>query len=380
MLPHGILVNPIMHAIVANLIAFAPFGAVLLELGAPVVLIWTSDPKSVAQLTIRKISLLVGALFHAVLALPPSPLSVYPFSAIMVPLYVMILPEDCGLSDLVQRVTAGWWKKAIGVALIALGHRFAPQLLFNEQELFEYPNYGLWGVSLVWNLIGWTLLIASLVKSLLSNPKKLNKGKSSTEPAQLRLSSKLLILFLFGFAMTPYIGLRNYPALAMFSNLRTEGSNPNSWNVFEVDLFEYQKDYVTVTHSNMTAIHNLQVNLGDLFPDQLKHANDLFNVSNEFYICPPQWPHPEKHARMFKSFNIPFIELRRRIAHVDWTTHAPITVAYTRHHTDGRIEKGVMFNSSQAKPDDEIMKRLSLFEKYFVRFRSFSNEYSPCRH
>lgn len=279
------------------------------------------------------------------------------------------------MAERTMRFSRTVWAKAIVVVILALGHQHGAKILFNEPDLFEYPNYGLWGVFLVWNLIGWSIIIGSLLKSLMSKQEGVVPDRN---PIALQPLPRLLILALFIFGLTPYVGLRNYPALAMFSNLRTEGKNPNTWNFLSLDLFEYQKDYVTVTNTDMEAIADLQINLGNLFPEQLKQTNDLLKVSNEFYICPPRWPHPNPDPA-FKPFSIPFIELRRRIAHLDWSTHAPVFVEYTRHYPDGRSEPA-MFDSSKSHQNDEIMRKLSMFEEYFVKFRSFSDEFSPCRH
>jgi hypothetical protein len=276
----------------------------------------------------------------------------------------LLVPESCGLVGVAQKVFSKFWVNVALTIATAIVHKFATEWLFNEQELFEYPNYGLWSISLIWNLVGWSIIIYSLLWG--------EQRVESASHQSPRFITNLLILSLFIFAMTPYIGLRTYPALAMFSNLKTEGIAPNSW-IKGLDWFDYQKDYVTVTATNIPAISNLQIDLGERFPEKLKDTNMLFNVSSEFYICPPKWPFPSDGE--FRVFSVPFIELRRRIAGGVISGY----VEYTRHHTNSSM-RSFRFDSESVGEDDELLEPLNLFEQTFVRFRSFSDHYSPCRH
>ena len=290
--------------------------------------------------------------------------SVYPFSAIMVPLYVLLSPNRSALLSVVNRAADS---RLIGPAmtcLLAISGRSASSLLLNE-HLFEYPNYGLWGVSIAWNLMWWIFLIYSCIVSR-PVPKK----------CSLPMRATPIICFIFLFAMTPYVGLRNYPALAMFSNLRTEGIKPNHF-LPSIDLFDYQNDYVTVTATNFRPIQDLQVNLGQLFPDKLKSAAKTFNLSTEFYICPPQWMQ-STHQVDFKPFSVPFIELRRRMS-IQSRPADRNFIEFIRF----KSESAPTFHWVDGESSDtfeELFRPLSFFEKYFVRFRSYDDDYSPCRH
>lgn len=367
--PQFLLDIPVVFNALSSLVRLAPIGAAVLELsfGLLIPIAVLCELKS-----LQRGIVMVGSLFHAVLALPPSPLSVYPFSAIMVPIYMMLAPDTVVIESVVSRLIKPVWSKALIGILFAFAYQYAPSSLFDQERLYEYPNYDLWSASLVWNLLWWSVIFGAC----LSTPKTNDRSSASI---RIPFIGKLVLLLLFLFAMTPYIGIRNYPALAMFSNLRTEGDNPNHWTI-DFDLFNYQKDWVEIQASNLDSITKFQIDLGELFPDKLKSTLDRFGLSKEFVICPPSWDRSEGTYSTSDDLNIPFIELRRRLSAIDFEgPSSPVFVDYIRHFPDGQV-KQYHFDSGKVDSLDETVRPLNLFEKLFVRFRSFSNKYSPCRH
>jgi len=371
--PKSILSFPLVHAIFSKLIHIAPVMAALFENLIPIPLLLSLGWDTENQL-VRRCTLFIGAVFHALLALPPSPLSVYPFSAIMVPIYVMLVPDMCGLETRVgDLILRNGIAQICLVGIIAAAAQWGPRLLFQEDDLFEYPNYGLWGVSVVWNCVFWVLIILSVIVG----PIRGQPRRTTIRSSGCGWITILILISLAGFGLTPYIGLRNYPALAMFANLRTEGTKPNHW-IGGIDLFQYQRDYVIVHETNIESIMKMQINLGELFPVKLKDTNDMFGLSNEFYICPPKWPF-DRPSYKFRTFNVPFIELRRRLTSVNWADVPQGYVKYTRVRPDGsKLDE--FFRSEKLEASWHLLQPLSWFERYFVKFRTFSDEYSPCRH
>ena len=365
--PLSILEITEIHACLSFLVRYAPIMAVIFELGIPIPLLLSTvwDTKN---FSVIRSALFVGATFHAILALPPSPLSVYPFSSIMVPMYLLMVPREC------QGVENFWnwwtnWRIGIAVVIVAFVSQNATRVLFNEQDLFEYPNYGLWAISVIWNSVAWTVMMYSLLS--------VGRSGKSIGSSRPRPMAYCVILGLLIFGLTPYIGLRNYPALAMFSNLRTEGSNPNHW-VPSWDLLGYQKDYVEVLDTNIDVVRDMQVNLGTLFPQKLKETNTLLGLSNEFYICPPKWPY-ENPDGLQTPFSVPFIELRRRLSKTRDSLSHDSFVEYVRHRP-GLNNSHVLLRMSDISDGTDVFKALSWFEELFVKFRTFSDSYSPCRH
>ncbi|KAF4716083.1 hypothetical protein FOZ63_026589 [Perkinsus olseni] len=127
----------------------------------------------------------------------------------------------------------------------------------------------------------------------------------------------------------------------MFSNLRTEGGQPNS-HVFgdDFDFLGYQRDYVTVHSTNIPSIEWAQVDLGQLFTSETKRFLTEYNISSEFWITPPfkGWPYPP--TREFVPYSTPFVELRRRIAEMkDFPKDAYINYTRTQAPPQLRLAK-----------------------------------------
>lgn len=369
-LPESLLVLEKFIQVLRFIVGLAPYGAVFFELGMPVLLVLTSLIFPSDRWLYRTI--LIGCFFHGILALPPSPLSVYPFSAIMVPLYILLLPESVKIEQYVSLLVSKLWVKGSVILGILLSHQYASFLLFDELSLFEYPDYGLWSTFFVWNCAWWCIIIRNYF--LRHEP----QGKT-TVSNPLPRTSILVLTSLSLFAMSPYIGLRNYPALAMFSNLRLEGSNPNTW-MPSYDLFGYMTDWIEIIDGGNPATSGIQFDLGEMFPSKLKRTNTKLGLSNEFYICPPRSISNPDLELSFEHFSVPSIEVRRVLS---TKRHDPsnrtMIFNYIHHYKNGTIAKKC-FNSDTVDETDNLIQPLSLFEKLFVRFRTFSEQYSPCRH
>jgi hypothetical protein len=66
-------------------------GAELAELYGP----YESERLARCVRTVRRVCVLLGSVFHIVIALPPPPVSVYPFSMLMAPIFVGLVPAEC---------------------------------------------------------------------------------------------------------------------------------------------------------------------------------------------------------------------------------------------------------------------------------------------
>ena len=129
--------------------AAAPYAATAFELGFPVVLVLARATRTVTPIRILAIS---GAIFHVFIALPPPPMSVYPFSMIMAPMYAAgLLPEET--AGAARRVAA--WPDEVkiaattaAVAALALAYQ-----AHASSNLFEYPNYFAWEIGASWVVV-----------------------------------------------------------------------------------------------------------------------------------------------------------------------------------------------------------------------------------
>lgn len=164
----------------------------------------------------------------------------------------------------------------------------------------------------------------------------------------------------------------------MFSNLKVEGSNPNHW-IPSYDSFGYLSDWVEITRANTSFIESIQVDLGQMFPSKLKTLNHRLGIRNEIYITPPIWILRSESDPAFTPFSTPLVELRRVLSSHILARIEPVSFDYVRHDKNGSIIKKT-FHSEREKNEDEVQRPLTLFERMFVRFRTFSDISSVCRH
>ena len=111
---------------------------------------------------------------------------------------------------------------------------------------YEYPAYGLYIIAIPWMLTATLISLLSLPHSK-PHPEDTNVSEERSETSadskqtlQEEKDSLFLYVFrkivcglapftLFVVGMCPYLGVRTYSALAMFSNLRVEGNDSKSF-------------------------------------------------------------------------------------------------------------------------------------------------------
>ncbi|KAF4696106.1 hypothetical protein FOZ60_002335 [Perkinsus olseni] len=283
-----------------------------------------------------------GVLFSTVF-LPEtvSPMSVYPFTMAMAPMYTFVLPEQAAL---VANTVVNWlnakpilrWGAFLG--LFAAFVSAWPMLMASRAG--GYPPYGLWAFAAVWSLCSCVYL---LCVTFWPAPKS-DVPVKRVYPKRSLLGSIpwIFICCLAGkLRLALILAFVTIPPLAMFSNLRTEGGQPNS-HVFgdDFDFLGYQRDYVTVHSTNIPSIEWAQVDLGQLFTSETKRFLTEYNISSEFWITPPfkGWPYPP--TREFVPYSTPFVELRRRIAEMkDFPKDAYINYTRTQAPPQLRLAK-----------------------------------------
>ena len=315
-----------------------------------------------ASLLIFRVLLVGAAGFHLSLCLPLPPMSVYPFSMVMVPFYVFLLPPDAvaRIGDVfgvppqplptTQPPTVYPHHFAVAVAAVAGGARWALTAVLRGEEMpLEYPPYGLWLPAAVWNIVVWGVLV---VAAFAVNPDVAPSSKAKAtdalfpafsyrRPACVAAAAAVAVV-----GLGPYLGLRNYPALSMFSNLRAEGGSVANNHLlvpaWTGRLTGLPHDTVTVVDTDLPALRNYQVNLACYFTRHTKRFNEAYGVRNEFWIAPPAWKDPagagrarsggpaEVLARVaagvaaaagyrggghsergFQSYSVPLVELRK---------------------------------------------------------------------
>lgn len=339
-----------------------------------------------------RLAAMLGCFFHLVLCQMLSPMSVYPFSILMAPLYICIIPERAvALFELARPWV--WMMLPIYACLSSAWTKLMAADLQEGEELFEYPPYGMWAPGVVWCLMVHGMLIIAALRPL--QPPVPGRAHSTVTNGNWR--GKLPALGVVAMGLSPYFGVRDYPALAMFSNLRTAGGSNHLFLADDFDFIGWQRDYVTIHETSIPALQLAQVDLGPLFTRSTKKVLQNANIDSEFWITPPlaAWPYPP--SRDFVSYSMPYVELRRRLAPLRNSSSTGY-VRYTRtlararlnmpwlwqvlgisNDARDRVIANITYDVSEGG-DPELELALPHWQSLLFRFRTFDVDYSPCRH
>eukprot|EP00668_Euglena_longa_P002079 GGOE01002414.1.p1 GENE.GGOE01002414.1~~GGOE01002414.1.p1 ORF type:complete len:462 (+),score=120.45 GGOE01002414.1:170-1555(+) len=321
----------------------------------------------------------VGISMHIYLALPLPPSSFYPFSVVMVPLYISLFPQRVAAAA--ERANGRVVVTVAGVVLTACTLFWTRFVTGSREPFYEYPPYGIYNFS-----VGWVLLcFLALGFALWSTPplaSPLLKAKEKEQPLTSCtdwVSIGLCPLFILAVGSLPFFGLRTYPAFAMFSNLRVEGCASNHLLIpqFTAGLVE---DFVEVQSTDIPALQNFQVDLSDLFHAPTRQFLVDAGLQPALWICPPNWTRPTH----FQPYLLPTIAFRR------------VVTAHGFPHTPSGRGSAVLTIYKSCEPVDrqrivwplstmdnavqELLRPLSWWEKPMARFRAFDLYESVCRH
>ena len=165
--------------------AAAPYAATAFELGFPVVLVLARSTRTVTPIRILTIS---GAIFHVFIALPPPPMSVYPFSMIMAPMYAVgLLPEETGAAA--RRVAAWPDEVKIAASTAAVTALALAYQAHASSNLFEYPNYFAWEIGATWVVVVFAAVSPSSRRRRRTIP--IRRTKTTTTRPRRRLVGRI---------------------------------------------------------------------------------------------------------------------------------------------------------------------------------------------
>jgi hypothetical protein len=194
----------------------------------------------------RHLGVLVGAVFHWLLALHPKD-GFYNFSSMLLAVFYLYA------SDVIAARTADVSKRWLtrlsrgALAVIAVGaivQQSGVGARLGAPEPFLY----------LWAVYGSVLIAGYLV---------IMQG-TWRAPAHARSALRLepvmavlpFVVVLNGFS--PYLGLKTETSWAMFSNLRTEGGQSNHWFVpVHIQVFDYQRDLIELVEASDRGLQNV---------------------------------------------------------------------------------------------------------------------------
>ncbi|QCK13895.1 hypothetical protein [Mangrovivirga cuniculi] len=236
----------------------------------------------------RTTGIFIGLIFHYLLSLHAH-LGIFSFSLMMYTYYVFFLPE-----------TFFTWIRNFRVKSITIYLRIILSALvigfFLVYKYYGYWVYYLTGQTL-WYIIGLAYIVIYLI--FLRSINRIYESELFRVgfPGYAGLVF-LLFITLNGFS--PYLGLKTETSYAMFSNLKTEnGSNNHILMPEWLQLFDFQKDLVEITDSNVKYVksdyyHEGQPRLFTNFEVQriirnlnpgekvsFKSGDDLYTIENE---------------------------------------------------------------------------------------------------
>jgi len=352
----------------AQMLAWLPYGALAGEFGLAGALLVADRMPDAARLVL----VTTAAVFHVGLATPRPPLSVYPFSMLMAPLFA---------------AADAWpWPSAVvsaeGALLLAIA--------FSEmgETSAEYPPYGSWRVGLAWCIFAFQAVVGRAYDRVRRGTPEDN-GRPARRFARPAVLAAVLTLAV---GAAPYLGLRTHPTFGMFSNLRVEEPS-NHWFLGRFAARGFDKfagGAVRVDATSLPAVASLNVDLGRWLVPHTAAALRRAGAATQFFIAPPaaQWPPnafpaPSNHDN-FATLNKPVFtyrhELRRRIADALPKTRGAFFVDYV--DGAGEQRRFERFDNGTLSPgsDADLAKPLQPLQALLFRYRPFDQDVSPCRH
>jgi len=377
-----------------RLLHLLPAAAIAFEVGFPLALGAASFGGGGGEGTGRRSTLralmVSGASFHAAIALPPPPLSVYPFTMLMVPFYVVgLLPEEVGRAARAfasapppALAACGAAGVAACFAAVAASRRAAGR--------FEYPPYMAWELGVLWSMTAFGSLACA---ALLPPPRQPPKAQAALPPATAaRRAASLLPAACLGLlAAMPLLGVRTHPSLAMFSNLDVGGGASNHWLPHAAGLrlpewlvpSEYTADaallLLETDHGGLAAA---QVNLAPLLPAATRGDLRAVNACARFYISPPSWRAPPTEP--LAPFGLPLVEVRRRLSAQPGEGPQDFYLRYREIRAGAPVGPERLYRRRAgvrtAESDQRLDAPLPPIRALLHRFRAFDVEGNVCRH
>ncbi len=275
---------------------------IVLELGVPVLLMVRR---------FRHAGIAIGLLFHVMMALAGYPR----FSATGVALLTLFLAPGT-LTQLSSRGRFGRLHEIIRVRVSPTGFRLAIVLV-----LVAATSAGQAVASPVFLAVQLLFTLAVLVLAT-GHRTGTESYRRIQGPVPLSIVAPVLV---FVSAISPYLGLSTSRALAMYSNLRTEGGSSNHLIVpATLQPFDFQRDLVTIVASSLPRVQQL--------------ADDRMVV--------------------------PFIELRSMLS----TTGGDV-----RDGSVSYIRNGTAHDVPSTRADVALDLPVSFFVQKFVRFRAIES-------
>jgi hypothetical protein len=217
------------------------WGTLLAEAALPVLLLYRRT---------WQLGLVAALSFHLMLGFDPTP-GIYSFTGLLFALFILVLPGE--LADAaVQRLEATLARYARPLLLVRVGGLLlmAGLLAYGTTRSDRWAFHAAFYFFLVWAaavITGYLVTLFGMAGPGVRAATSRASGAASRVPAWLWALPCLVLLN----GLNPYLGLRTQLSFSMFSNLRTEGGNPNHLFMPRlVSLGSYQEDLVEILETD----------------------------------------------------------------------------------------------------------------------------------
>lgn len=119
-----------------GIISTAPHIAAFIEIALPsLLIIWKMSSSKLCF----KLLICIAAAFHLIICLPLPPLSVYPFSMVMVPMYILMIPIES--TQRIRQITSNMWLNSGYLVFMAVASQYTVASILRGNQLLYYHQY-----------------------------------------------------------------------------------------------------------------------------------------------------------------------------------------------------------------------------------------------
>ncbi len=203
----------------------------------------------------RNLGLLIGLLFHCVVAYNPTN-GFYDFSSMIFGTYILFTSQE--FTDQVYRGYTALlsWKNKFKKTVSTFTLRRFLWILAGVTVVFAFCSLLILTLNTknFFAVLFWSTYNFSFIAIFLMAMAKTKRSQVAISIYPFKLPAWSFVIFpllVFVNGLSPYLGLKTENSFAMFSNLRTEGGKTNHFIVpVSTQVFSYQKDLVEVLSSS----------------------------------------------------------------------------------------------------------------------------------
>ncbi len=224
----------------------------------------------------RRWSILLGLVFHFILAIHPHP-GLYSFSSLLIGFFYLFTPPAF---NAYLASEFGNWQDQLKQPRYRMGALLVIAVII-FCWVYQFGQGGFHEAAFVFWYVWWLFVFLVYVRFLVrSQVTELTFSETfAIRPRMLWV----FVVILFGNGLLPYLGLKTQTSYSMFSNLRTEGGMTN--HVFMprgILTSHWQDDLVAIQRTNVPELEEFQDGKRMITYFELKRT--VSNTSKDFFV------------------------------------------------------------------------------------------------